>query len=122
MKRLLLKVLLISIVASGPALGAERLTIREYLNLYDSRAGDHKLIKQKLWGISQGIIAANIFLEANNSPPLFCLPNSLTISAPQTVSILRNFVNGNEIYQKSGLNNLGFYYLGALRENFPCKD
>jgi hypothetical protein len=121
MKRVIM-VALMGLVMTGPAWGAERMTVNRFLDLYDSLEGREKeVITSRIGGWGTGFQMANFWLRGMNRKRLFCTDDNVVLGPNNYVLVLKFYVNtsGKGTFPVSGTPML---LLEGLRKAFPCKE
>jgi hypothetical protein len=119
MKRLLLAAL-VGIMVSGSGWAYEKETIGGYLEQYDNNPAIRDYIIGNFWGLKEGLLWANAFAQARGDNVLYCPPGNMVIQVDQAISIFRNFVERKDAALSAGIDEIGFFYVQALQETFPC--
>lgn len=73
-------------------------------------------------GAGKGIEGANLVMEANKRPTLYCPPRRLAVTGDQYVRILRGYVEKNADLAKQEVGSYGWIMAEALADTFPCHD
>jgi hypothetical protein len=69
-------------------------------------------------GMGQGFDWANTFLRGSGERPLFCEPQTITLTVEQRVDIMEQYLKR---IPATGSKPLGVSLLESLQEAFPCK-
>ncbi|TCA91767.1 hypothetical protein E0H65_23310 [Rhizobium leguminosarum bv. viciae] len=104
----------------GPAIGKEKkveFTVGDMLDHADEDRWFSAIV-----GAGKGIEGANLVMETNKRPTLYCPPRRLAVTGDQYVRILRGYLEKNPDLAKQELNSYGWIMAEALADTFPCRD
>lgn len=80
----------------------------------------HADFKASVLGGGRALEAANLLLEIQNKPSLFCQPRKLVITGDQWERILSAYVEENPKDGQMAIGNFGWVLLQAAIAAFPC--
>jgi hypothetical protein len=92
--------------------------VTDFLKLHDEPLGQN-MAETEIMGLQSGFIEANSYLtEIRKEAPMFCQPQSLSLTADQLIDMLRRGVDEQpELDQK----DLASALLAVMQHTFPCQ-
>jgi hypothetical protein len=91
--------------------------VTDFLKIHDEPLGGDTTETQ-LMGIQKGFIATNMFLrETRKEAPLYCQPETLSLTAGQLVDMLRRGLKEQPDLDDT---NLAPAMLAVMQHTFPC--
>lgn len=73
-------------------------------------------------GIARGIEGANLLSLQEHNKMLFCAPSNLAITLDQYLRILETYVDRNPSWGKLNVDLLGWIFVRAVADVFPCRE
>jgi Rap1a immunity proteins len=91
--------------------------VTDFLKLHDEPLGADATETQ-IMGVQRGFIEANAFLTGTRrEAPMYCQPETLSLTADQLVDMLRRGVKENPELDEG---NLASALLAVMQHTFPC--
>lgn len=92
--------------------------VTDFLKLHDEPLGREQT-ETEVAGVQRGFIAANAYLTGTRKQaPMYCLPETLNLTADQLVELLRRGVKQEPALDEEGVPSA---LLDVLRRTFPCE-
>jgi hypothetical protein len=92
-------------------------TVTDFLKLHDEPLGRDQT-ETGIMGVQHGFIAANAYLIGTlKQPPLYCLPETLSLTADQLVEMLRR---GVKEQPELDADDPPIALLAVMQHTFPC--
>jgi|SRR5579871_3307793 len=113
-----MRTLLVAALLFGMAQPATSGAVTDFLKRHDEPLGQ-STAETEILGLQAGFTEANSYLtETRGEAPMFCQPESLSLTADQLIDMLRRGVDKQPDLDQS---NLPSALLAVLRGTFPCQ-
>jgi hypothetical protein len=117
MRKCYLAVIVTGVAVLGPNLACAEQTVSKFLQAVEEPLG-REGAETFLAGINSGFMQANSYLaETRQESPIFCLPEQLSLTNDQLLSLLKKAAD-----QDSAMGDMTVpaALLGVMKKTFPC--
>ncbi len=112
-----MRIILAAIFAIAMARPALCGTVTDFLTLHDEPLGRDQT-ETRIAGVQSGLLAANVYLAGTlRQPPMYCQPETLSLTPDQLVDMLRRGVKEQPELDDTSLASA---VLAVMRHTFPC--
>ena len=113
-----MRTILVAVFLVGMAEPAMCGAVTDFLKLHDEPLGQSEA-ETEILGMQSGFTQANVYLTVTRKEaPMYCQPESLSLTAGQLIDMLRRGVNEQTELDES---DLASALLTIMRRTFPCR-